>query len=147
MNILGIRELTIDFNISNDNNIVYGGGGTSHNVIWNLRNSFNVYIGGVSGNDIFAKTEIENLKANNINTDFLKIKNKKSKKVYITLNKGESVNSVKCPKCQKDVYKSSSIYTIDYSLLKKHNIECIVFDSYKQENIEIVKMELIIHVI
>lgn len=139
MNILGIRELTIDFNISNDNNIVYGGGGTSHNVIWNLRNSFNVYIGGVSGNDIFAKTEIENLKANNINTDFLKIKNKKSKKVYITLNKGESVNSVKCPKCQKDVYKSSSIYTIDYSLLKKHNIECIVFDSYKQENIEIVK--------
>ena len=53
MNILGIRELTIDILI-NDNNTesaIYGGGGTSHNIIWNLAQSnqnYNLYVGGIN---------------------------------------------------------------------------------------------------
>lgn len=67
MNILGIRELTIDILI-NDNNTesaIYGGGGTSHNIIWNLAQSnqnYNLYVGGITGNDYFSKKEIIILK-------------------------------------------------------------------------------------
>ena len=88
MNILGIRELTIDILI-NDNNTksaIYGGGGTSHNVIWNLSQSnqkYNLYIGGITGNDYFSKKEIIILEKYNINTEFLEKKKKYTKSIHL----------------------------------------------------------------
>ena len=145
MNILGIRELTIDILI-NDNNTesaIYGGGGTSHNIIWNLAQSnqnYNLYVGGITGNDYFSKKEIIILKKYNINTEFLEKKNKNTRKVFTFIEKNrETKNVTVCPICNKDVWSSSSTYKINYNLLKEKNINVVIFDSYKKENNEIAK--------
>ena len=143
MNILGIRELTIDILI-NDNNIenaIYGGGGTSHNIIWNLaqnNQNYNLYVGGITGNDYFSKKEISILEKYNINTEFLEKKNKNTRKVFTFIEKNrETKNVTVCPICNKDVWSSSSTYKINYNLLKEKNINVVIFDSYKKENNEI----------
>jgi len=145
VNILGIRELTIDILI-NDNNTesaIYGGGGTSHNIIWNLAQSnqnYNLYVGGITGNDYFSKKEIIILEKYNINTEFLEKKNKNTRKVFTFIEKNrETKNVTVCPICNKDVWSSNSTYKINYNLLKKKNINVVIFDSYKKENNEIAK--------
>lgn len=145
MNILGIRELTIDGLIINNDleNIIYGGGGTSHNIIWNLAQSsqkYNLYVGGITGNDYFSKKEIIILEKYNINTEFLEKKNKNTRKVFTFIeNNKETKNVTVCPICNKDVWSSSSKYKINYNLLKEKNINVVIFDSYNKENNEIAK--------
>ena len=137
MNILGIRELTIDGIIENDlENIKYGGGRTAHNVIWNLKgNNYNLFIGGNAGNDLLTEKELLILSENNINTEFLTIKKRNSRKVFTYIeNNKETKNVIKCPICNKNVWKSASEYKINYDMLKDKKIDIIIFDSYTNNN-------------
>ncbi|MGP1608328.1 MAG: PfkB family carbohydrate kinase [Clostridium sp.] len=142
MNILGIRELTIDGIIEKDlENIKYGGGGTAHNIIWNLKgNNYNLFIGGNAGNDIITEKELKILLKNNISTEFINIKKRNSRKVFTYIkNNKETKNVIKCPACNKDVWKSSSEYKIDYDILKNKKIDIVIFDSYTNNTNNIAK--------
>lgn len=142
MNILGIRELTIDCIIEKDlENIKYGGGGTAHNIIWNLKgNDYNLFIGGNAVNDIITEKELKILLKNNINTEFLTIKKRNSRKVFTYIeNNKETKNVIKCPACNKDVWKSSSEYKINYDMLKDKKIDIVIFDSYTNNTNNIAK--------
>lgn len=143
MNILGIRELTIDRIIEENNldNVIYGGGGTAHNVIWNLLNtSNNLYIGGVYGDSPLSLKEIDILNENGINTEFLDKRNKAVRSVLTEIKPGlETKNHIKCLKCGKDIWSSSAKYKFNKDLLDEHKINIIVFDAYKIENNEIAK--------
>ena len=141
MNILGIRELTIDGIMINNKleNITYGGGGTSHNVIWNLKDTKNnLFIGGICGESNIANKEIEILNDYNINTDFLSLRRKKTRKVFTIIDETKDTkNSINCPKCNKDTWSSSAKYKFDKETLEKYKIDIIVFDAYKNENNDI----------